>query len=103
MHFLVNIISPFPTIDVHQLHIAKINRLMVESHHKTGIWIRGRNNRLRERAPDRMFQCKQQGRTLTPSIRGHNLEDSDSEESFLLHHLAKLILPIFHMNTNQVD
>lgn len=56
MHFLVNIISPFPITDVHQLHIAKINRLMSVSHCKTGIWIRGRNNRLQKRATDKMFQ-----------------------------------------------
>lgn len=53
MHFLVNIISPFPITDVHQLHIAKINCLMAVSHCKTGIWIRSRNNRLQKRAIDK--------------------------------------------------
>lgn len=69
MHFLVNIISPFPITDVHQLHTAKINRLMAVSHCKTGIWMRGKNNWLQEKLTNKMFQCtKPHANSLYPRV-----------------------------------
>lgn len=71
MYFLVNIISPFPITDVHQLHAAKINRLMAVSHCKTGIWIRGKKQQATEKLTNRMFQCTTpQDHTLTSCSRG---------------------------------
>lgn len=47
MPFLVNIISPFPITDAHQLHVVAIHLPMAATRRKTGSGFRGVNNRLR--------------------------------------------------------